>query len=87
MQERHHGHEASTDQCSRETRCSEPAELCVALVFPVPHFACRLIEFRELYREKGGFLPSTLVDLLLLVHAQLAGAHVDQEKQTTTANC
>lgn len=30
------------------------------------------------------FLYSTLIDLLLLVHAQLAGAHVDQEKETTT---
>src|SRR3954469_643871 len=37
------------------------------------------IEKRESVRP-----PSNLVDLLLLVHAQLAGAHVDQEEQTTT---
>jgi hypothetical protein len=55
------------------------------------HFLAVLVlldgcECREIYREEEKSwvwfnFHSALVDLLLLVHAQLAGAHVDQEDQ------
>lgn len=38
-------------------------------------------------RRVDRLLASILVDLLLLVHAELSGACVDQQQETTTERC
>lgn len=42
----------------------------------------RDVRARGVYRGEQNCLCSTLVNLLLLVHGQLAWTHVDQEKET-----
>ena len=71
-------------------KCSEPAEhqqgRPLLIYFPL-RCVCSMDADAGRYIERRRIAfrsPSALVDLLLLVHAQLAGAHVNEEDQATT---
>lgn len=55
-------------------------QLCISVGCRLPESAFRYIE-----KSESSVLYPSLVDLLFLIHAQLAWTHVDQEKETAAA--